>query len=121
MQYALIISEGPGDFARREGPDAPAYWGAWTAYSRSVAEAGIMRGGAGLQPPATATTLRHVNGKPVVQDGPFIDSKEQLGGFFIIEVAHLDEAIKWASRIPISASGRVEIRPVLPPPPATAR
>lgn len=116
MQYALIISESPADFARREGPHAAAYWGAWTAYSRSLAEAGVMRGGAGLQPPATATTIRQVEGRAVVQDGPFIESKEQLGGFFLIEVEHLDQAIQWASRIPISGTGRVEIRPVLPPP-----
>ena len=117
MKYALIIFEAEADFAKRTGPEAPAYWDAWTAYSRAVAEAGIMAGGAGLEPPTTATSLRHIDGKAQVQDGPFLDSKEQLGGFFLIDVPNLDEAIKWASRIPISELGKVEIRPLLPPPP----
>jgi hypothetical protein len=77
-----------------------------------------MIGGAGLESPDAATTLRIQDGKVQVQDGPFLDSKEQLGGFFLIDVPDLDEAIKWASRIPISSLGKVEVRPMLPPPPA---
>jgi hypothetical protein len=77
------------------------------AYTQTVREAGVMVGGAGLESPATATTLRKLGGKTEVQDGPFLDSKEQLGGFYLIDVPDLDEAIKWASRIPISDLGRV--------------
>ena len=120
MKYALIIFEAEADFAKRVGPEAPAYWSAWMAYSQSLNEAGVMAGGAGLEGPATATLLRQQNGAVQVQDGPYLDSKEQLGGFFIVDVPDLDEAIKWASRVPISETGRVEIRPLLPPPPATA-
>lgn len=117
MKYALMIFEADADFAKRQGPEAPAYWNAWMAYSSSLKAAGVMAGGAGLEGPTTATVLRNIDGKATVQDGPFLDSKEQLGGFFLIDVPNLDEAIKWASRVPISELGSVEIRPLLPPPP----
>lgn len=113
MKYALMIYENEVDFANREGPNAGAYWAAWSAYSHAVEAAGVMAGGAGLQPPSTATTLSYVDGKHQVQDGPFLDSKDQLGGFYLIEVPGLDEAMKWAARIPISELGRVEVRPLL--------
>lgn len=118
MKYALMIYENEADFAKREGPEAPAYWAAWSAYSQAVQEAGVMAGGAGLQPPSTATTLHHASGNHHVQDGPFADSKDQLGGFYLIDVDDMDQAIQWAARIPISELGRVEIRPLLPPPPS---
>jgi len=71
--------------------------------------------GAGLQPPRTATTLRIRDGQRHVQDGPYADSKEQLGGFFVINVPDLDTALAWAARSPAASSGAVEVRPVLPP------
>ncbi|MEM1226355.1 MAG: YciI family protein [Planctomycetota bacterium] len=114
MQYALIINEHPEEMAKREGRDAPAYWAAWAAFSKAVAEAGVMRGGAGLQPPHSATTVTLSEGGHQVQDGPFSDSKEQLGGFFLIEAESLDEALTWASRLP-SPEGKIEVRPCLPP------
>ena len=115
MHFALIIHETPDQMARRNGPDAEAYWAAWTAYSKAVADAGVMTGGAGLQTPDTATTLTLGAGGHTVQDGPYADSKEMLGGFFVLDLPSLDEAIRWASRIP-SPGGKIEIRPVLPPP-----
>lgn len=120
MKYALAIFETEQDFAKRDGDEAQQYWAGWMAYTQAIRDAGVMVGGAGLQPPATATTIRHTRGKLQVQDGPFADSKEQLGGFYLIDVPGLDEAIEWASRIPISELGRVEIRPMLPPPPDEA-
>ena len=117
MRYALVIFESETDFAKRGGPEAPAYWEAWSAYTRSVQEAGVMVGGAGLQPPTTATVARIADGETQIEDGPFLDSKEQLGGFYLIEVPDLDAALQWASRIPISDAGAVEVRPLLPPPP----
>lgn len=117
MQYAILIYEGKEDFATRNHPEkAGAYWGAYTAYSKAIAESGIMRGGAGLQGPDTATVVSFSNGKRHVQDGPYADTKEQLGGFFIIEAANLDEALKWAAKCPAMTGGKVEVRPVLPPP-----
>ena len=116
MKYALLIYEHESNFLHREGPEANAYWAAWMAYTQAVQEAKVMVGGAGLQVPSTATTFYRADGKQHVQDGPFADSKEQLGGFYLIDVPHLDEAIKWAARVPISELGRVEIRPLLPNP-----
>jgi len=117
MQYMLTFYTVP------QSPTAPvdpaarqAYLGAWRAYMGAMQGAGVMVNGHGLQPPHTATTLRVTNGKRVVQDGPFADSKEQLGGYFVIDVATLDDALEWAARSPAAAEGAVEVRPVLAPP-----
>lgn len=112
MKYALIIYETPQALARRSGPDAPAYWGAWAAYTEAVKQAGVMTGGAGLAPPAAATVVRVAGDKRHVQDGPFADSKEQLGGFYLIDVPDLDHALEWAARCP-ATGGAVEVRPLL--------
>ncbi|HEX4870924.1 MAG TPA: YciI family protein [Nevskiaceae bacterium] len=117
MQYMLMFWEDPADAARRDGPEAPAYWGGWTAYVQAIASAGIMVSGNGLQLPHTATSLRLREGRRLVQDGPYADTKEQLGGYFIIEVPTLDAALDWAARAPNAARGGVEVRPVMPPPP----
>ena len=118
MQYALIFAEPASEFEKRNDPaQAPAYWGAWMGYIGAMREAGVMRGGHGLEPPMLATTLRLRDGQRHVQDGPYADSKEQLGGFIIIEVPDLDAALEWGSRSPAAAVGSVELRPVLPPPP----
>ena len=121
MQYMLIFTEPTEVFAKREDPaEAPAYWGAWTAYMGSIAQAGIMVNGDGLHPPHTATTVRMRSGKREVQDGPYADVKEQLGGYVVIEVAGLDAALDWAAKSPSALYGSVEVRPVLPPPPRAA-
>lgn len=121
MQYMLIYSEPLDTFALRDDPaQAPAYWGAWNAYIGSMAQAGVMISGNGLQPPHAATTVRVRDGRRQVQDGPFADSKEHLGGYVVIEVPSLDMALDWAARSPSALSGSTEVRPVLPPPPAPA-
>ena len=118
MQYMLVMTEPAAEIAKRDNPaEAPAYWGAWSAYVGAIANSGIMISGNGLQPPHTATTLRIRDGKRLVQDGPFADAKEQLGGYFIIEVPDLDTALEWAARSPAATCGAVEVRPVLPPMP----
>ena len=86
------------------------------AYTKALQAAGVMVGGAGLQPTATATTLRMRNGKRHVQDGPYADTKEQLGGYYIVNVPDLDAALEWASRIPAVAGSVIEVRPNLLPP-----
>jgi hypothetical protein len=117
MQYAIMFYEGPEEFAERNHPEkAQAYWGAWSSYAKAIAESGTMRGGAGLQPPDMATVLSLKSGKRHVQDGAYADTKEQLGGFFIIEVPSLDIALEWAAKSPAFAKGKIEVRPVLPPP-----
>ena len=120
MQYMLLFNETSAEIAKREDPQqAPAYWGAWSAYAGAVASSGIMVSGAGLQPPTTATTLRIRDGKHQIQDGPYAETKEMLGGFFVIDVPDLDTALEWAARSPSATCGSVEVRPTLPPPPAS--
>ncbi|ESQ75636.1 YciI family protein [Asticcacaulis sp. AC402] len=117
MQFALMISETHEGFEDRNNARAGEYWGGWMAYSRAIAESGIFAGGAGLELPSTATRVVFDGASKTVQDGPFPDARELLGGFFVIEVDSLDDAIAWAKRCPITKGGTVEVRPVLPPPP----
>ena len=116
MQFMLMLNETESDFAMRHHPDQTAtYWGGWNAFIGAMAQAGIIVKGDGLQGPHTSTTLRLRDGARQVQDGPFADTKEQLGGYFVIEVPDLDAALEWAARAPCAATGSVEVRPVLPP------
>jgi hypothetical protein len=117
MQYMLMYNEPATDFAKRNSPtEAPAYWGAWNAYIGALMEAGIVRGGSGLQSPELSTTIRIRNGQRHVQDGPIPETKEHLGGYFVIDVPSLDVALEWAARSPSASTGSTEVRPVLPPP-----
>lgn len=116
MQFAILAMESDHDYSARTDPAlADAYWASWASYVAAITESGTLVSAAGLQPPTTATTLRSRGGSTDVQDGPFADAKEHLGGIFIIDVADLDTAMEWASRCPSAASGSVEVRPVLPP------
>lgn len=117
MHYLLTYNETPDDFQKRQDVEqAPAYWNAWNAYIGAMAQAGVIVHGAGLQPPGTATTVKVRGGARQIHDGPFAETHEHLGGFFIIDVDNLDAALEWAARAPSSASGSTEVRPVMPPP-----
>ena len=119
MEYMLLFTESAEELAKRNDPEkAPAYWAAWSAYAGTVATSGHMVSGAGLQPPDTATTVRIRDGQRQVHDGPYAESKEMLGGFFVIDVPDLDTALEWAARAPSASNGSTEVRPVLAPPPA---
>jgi hypothetical protein len=121
MQYMLLLNETETEFAKRNHPDhAAGYWGGWNAFIGAMSQAGVIVRGDGLQGPHVATTVRIRDGKRMVEDGPFSDTKEQLGGYFVIEVADLDAALEWAARAPSATYASVEVRPVLPPmtPPA---
>ena len=100
MQHAILLTETPEDFARRSDATAPEYWSAWSAYSQAIAQAGVFVAGAGLMPPDMATTVRINGAGRQVQDGPYADTKEQLGGFFVIDVPDLDAALEWARKRP---------------------
>ena len=119
MQYALLVYLTPADRERMR-EDAPAQAeidAGYTAFTRALVEAGVLRSGQRLALPDVATTLvAQPDGRPLVQDGPFADTKEQLGGFFVIEVDDLDAAIRWGSRCPAARLGRLEIRPIIAPP-----
>lgn len=117
MHYMLLFNETADERAKRNDPaHAGAYWGGWSAYMGAIAQGGAMVSGNGLQPPEVSTTLRVVDGRRHVVDGPFADTKEMLGGYVIVDVENLDGALEWASRAPCVSAGSVEIRPVLPPP-----
>lgn len=90
----------------------------WVAYTQSAQQAGVYQAGAGLLPTETATTVRQRDGERLVTDGPFAETKEQLGGYYLLDCADLDEAIDWAARIPSVGVGSVEVRPVFEPPSA---
>ena len=114
MHYMLLFNETPNEMNKRNEPtQAEAYWGGWNAYMGAIAQGGVMVSGNGLQPPDVTTTLRVENGKRHVVDGPFVDTKEILGGYVIVDVPDLDSALEWASRAPCVNAGSVEIRPVL--------
>jgi hypothetical protein len=118
MEYAILFYEtAEADAASSHPEKSAAYWGAWGAYVKAIAESGISKGGQGLQSPGTAKTVRLRGGKRQVQDGPVADAKEQLAGFFIIDVPDLDTALAWAARSPAAVDAAVEVRPVLPPMP----
>lgn len=85
----------------------------WHAYTKAMVDAGVMRGGNALQPSLRAATVRMRAGRPDVQDGPYADSKEELGGYFVIEAPDMDAALEWAARNPAAAYGAVEVRPVM--------
>ena len=111
MQYALLVYEdesvfGPG----KSGPKLQEIAGRHMAFSR---ELGARRlGGAGLKATSSATTIRTTKGKQSVHDGPFAETKEQLGGFYLIEAADLDAALELARRVPLAEDGAIEVRPV---------
>jgi hypothetical protein len=113
MQYVIMTYEAPEDFAARNGDASEFYWAGWRSYTEALREAGVLVGGNALTPIHTATTLSTRNGKRHVHDGPYADSKEQLGGYFVIEVPDLDAALAWAARCPCVSRGSVEIRPIL--------
>jgi hypothetical protein len=114
MQFALLVYESPEAWATRKSDETDPYVGAWRAYYKALLEAGIYVGGDPLEVPETATTVRVMEGKRRVQDGPFADTKEQLAGFIILELPSLDTALEWAARCPTASAGAVEVRPLAP-------
>ena len=117
MEYMLMFYLSQADQqVGRDPAGAAAYHAGWMAYVNAIRESGHVRSGAGLQGAATATTVKVAAGKRQVQDGPFADTKEQLGGFFVIDVPDLDTALAWAARAPCASTGGVEARPVMLPP-----
>ncbi len=111
MQYALLIYT--PESTEEASADAMAEeMAAYDAFGQHVSARGAMRGGEALEPTSTATTVRVIDGKTVTTDGPFAETKETLGGFYLVEAADLDEAIGYAAMIPGAKNGCIEIRPV---------
>jgi hypothetical protein len=112
MQYILMDYVNEAGWPQLTRDEKEHWLGAYRAYMEAMAKANVLRDSKGLQPTSAATTVRVTDAKTQVLDGPYADSKEQLGGFHVIEVADLDAAIAWAARSPTALHGVVEVRPV---------
>ena len=117
MKYLLLIYENEGDFAKVTEEEGNRIFAEYMTYTKGIRKAGNYIGGEALQPVATATTVRQRNGKTLTTDGPFAETKEQLGGYYLVEAKDLDEAIKLAGGIPAVRTGSIEVRPIMPTPP----
>jgi hypothetical protein len=113
MRYMLLIVGDESKYADMSEEDARSQMQLWSDYSEALVKAGAFVSGEGLQTTTTATTLRVEDGERVLTDGPFAETKEQIGGFYVIECRDLDEAIDWASKLPSAEGGATEIRPVM--------
>jgi hypothetical protein len=112
MQYLLMVYVNEAGWPKLSKAEQEQGIAAYGAYTEALNKAGVLKGSNRLQPTPTATTVRLANGKPQVLDGPYVDSKEQVGGYYLIDVPDLDSAISWASRCPGASHGVVEVRPV---------
>jgi hypothetical protein len=112
MKYILMDYVQAEGWTRLTNAEKQHWLGAYIAYLEAMRKSGVLAASNGLQPSATATTVRIANGKTRVLDGPYADTKEQLGGFHIIDVADLDAALSWAARSPTALHGVVEVRPI---------
>jgi hypothetical protein len=112
MQYLLMAYVDEGGWPKLSKSEQDQGIAAYAAYGEALKSSGVIKGSNRLQPSSVATTVRNTNGKSQVLDGPYVDSKEQLGGYFLIDVPDLDAALSWASRCPASQHGVVEVRPI---------
>ncbi len=113
MKYAALIYASEATSPAPGSPEQQKQFQGYMTYSEELMKAGVMKGGDGLLGTSMATTVRVRDGKTLTTDGPFAETKEQLGGFFIFDCKDLDEAIQWAAKIPDATRGSIEIRPVL--------
>ena len=114
MQYLLMLYSGESHWSNMTPAEQEQTMGAYRAFTEALNKAGVLAGSNRLQPISAATTVRVANGKTQVLNGPYPDTKEQLGGYYLIDVADLDAAISWAARCPGASHGIVEVRPVWP-------
>jgi hypothetical protein len=112
MQYLLMLHSEEAAWDRMTKEQQEQGYAAYMAYSEALKKAGALLGSNRLRPSSNSTTVRVENGKPKVLDGPYVDSKEQIGGYYLIEAPDLDAAISWAARCPGAGHGTVEVRPV---------
>ena len=113
MKYLLTIYADESRWANASPEDVQQIMAAYGAFGEAAQEAGVLIGGEGLQPSSTATTVRVRDNETISTDGPFAETREQLGGYYLLDCKDLDEAIGWAARIPGAQSGSVEVRPIM--------
>src|SRR5690348_16899305 len=115
MRYMFLVYTQEEKQAQMSPEERASVFAGHRAVQEETRQLGILNGAEPLKPTATATTVRYQNGRPLVTDGPFAETKEQLAGYYIIDCKNLDEAIAWAARIPTECQGRqgcIEIRPM---------
>lgn len=112
MRYLCLIYTSEAEDAKRTPEEQETNMNAYYAFTNAINEAGVNVGGEALQPTNTATTVRVRNGKITTIDGPFAETKEQLGGYYMLDCENLDQAIEWAAKIPGAKDGSIEIRPI---------
>ncbi len=113
MKYMILIYSDPDAGPAQGTPEADAEFAQWMAITREMAESGCMVSGDALMPASTATTLRVRDGQTLLTDGPFAETKEHLGGFYLVDVEDLDAALAWAARLPNAPYGSNEVRPLM--------
>jgi hypothetical protein len=113
VQYMLLIYDEERVLQEMSEEERNAFIGEYFAYSQELKDAGAYVAGDALQPTATATTLSVRSGETLTTDGPFAETKEQLGGYYLIEADSLDSALEWAAKIPSARIGKIEVRPVM--------
>lgn len=116
MEYMILIYADERAWAGLDEAQLKAAYGEYTNYTQDLIKAGVLKGGSELKPVSTATTVRVRGGKVLTTDGPFAETKEQLGGYYLIDVADLDQAVRWASKCPGAKHGTCEVRPLNPGP-----
>ena len=117
MKYLLLIYENEASWAGVSEAEQGKIFGEYMQYTNDIKKKGNYIGGEALQPVSTATTVKVKDGKTLTTDGPFAETREQLGGFYLVEAKDLDEAIALAARIPAARTGSIEVRPIMPTPP----
>jgi hypothetical protein len=112
MQYLLLIYQNETQMLAASKEAAERSFAAYVAYTEAMKKAGVYVGGNRLRPTTSATTVRVANDKTEVLNGPYVETKEQLGGYYMIDVPDLDAAVSWASRCPGASQGTMEVRPI---------
>ena len=112
MRYALLICTDESSMEARSAEEASASLSEYVAFSEEMGKRGVLQGGERLRPTTDATTVRVRDGEVLTSDGPFAETKEQMGGFFLVDCKDLDEAIGVASKIPGARIGTIEVRPI---------
>ncbi len=114
MQYMLLIYGDESHWSSQSEEEQRAEFAKYQTYTQELRDHGALVAADPLQPTSSATTVRVRNDETITTDGPFAETKEQLGGYYLIEVDSLDEAIEWAAKIPAARGGSIEVRPIMP-------
>jgi len=112
MQFLLMIYSNESRWTKMTQAEREQGVAAYSAYTEALKKAGVLAGANRLQPTSAATTVRIANGKSQQLNGPYADAKEQLGGYYMIDVPDLDAALSWAARCPGASYGAIEVRPI---------